>query len=181
MEKPHIGRVRAADLIFLQQISATAIVLGTFFLILGLSCKIVDWGYCGLDLFPVLGGDNRFSGDITAINLPMALMVLGAGIRLRSVYGWWVVTALLMLLLVFFGFFLAFHEQYWPMQETGPGIWEKANITSFQRADAFATCLVALLLVLLGFFYWISHQVRIAYFYPSDNVLSRSSNITSEQ
>ena len=149
---------------FLEIVSAMMTVFGLIFLFLGLSCKVLDWAYCNLELFPVFGGDFRFPQDITMLNLPMALIVVGIGIRLRSPYGWWVITIILMALLTFFGFLVSFHWGNWPLEEITLGTWERVSMSVFPQSDAFLTCLISLMLILAGFFYWISPAIRDTYF-----------------
>lgn len=157
--------IRIPDKRFLEMVSSMMTVFGLIFLVLGLSCKVFDWGYCGLELFPVFGRDFRFPIDITMLNLPMAMIVIGIGIRLRSPYGWWVITIILMSLLTFFGFLVSFHWGNWPLEEISEGVWQRVDVTEFSQSDAFLTCLLTLGLTVSGFFYWISPAVRNAYFH----------------
>ena len=56
--------------------------------LLGLSCKVVDWGYCQVHIMPLFGGIQDIRPDITNIILPMAMLLIGISVRLYSGFGW---------------------------------------------------------------------------------------------
>jgi len=152
------------DKTFLETVSAVLLGIGLVMLILGLSCKVLTWSYCSWQIVPIFGGDLRFSGDITAINLPLALLVIGLGIRLYSPYGWWIITILMMVLLTFFGFLGAFHFGNWPYTELSDGAWERVVFHLNPFADALITSVICELILVFGFFYWWSPKIRSFYF-----------------
>lgn len=106
----------------------------------------------------------RFPRDIASINLPLALLVIGLGIRLYSPYGWWVITILLMVLLTFFGFLVAFHFDNWPFVELKDGSWSRVAFSMNAYRDALVTSFICELILVCGFLYWWSPQIRSFYF-----------------
>lgn len=152
------------DQTFLETVSAVLLGVGLVMLVLGLSCKVFSWSYCSWQLVPVFGGDMRFPDDIASINLPLALLVIGLGIRLYSPYGWWIITILLMVLLTFFGFLVAFHFGNWPYTELNDGSWVRVALSLNPHGDALITSLLFELILICGFLFWWSPQVRSFYF-----------------
>lgn len=55
---------------------------------LGLSCKVVEWGYCQVHIMPLFGGIQEIRPDITNIILPMSMVIIGIAVRLYSAFGW---------------------------------------------------------------------------------------------
>lgn len=153
------------DLRFLETASALLLGVGLVMLVLGLSCKVYQWSYCSWQFVPVFGGDMRFSDDIASINLPLALLVIGLGIKLYSPYGWWVITILLMVLLMLFGFLVAFHFGNWPYMELNDGSWTRVGLSMNPYGDALITSLLCELILVCGFLFWWSPQVRAFYFH----------------
>lgn len=153
-----------SDQTFLETSSAILLGVGLVMLILGLSCKVFSWSYCSWQLVPVFGGDIRFPDDIASINLPLALLVIGLGIRLYSPYGWWIITILLMVLLTFFGFLVTFHFGNWPFTELDDGSWTRVALSMNPYGDALITALLLELILICGFLFWWSPQVRSFYF-----------------
>ena len=149
---------------FLGVASSALIGTGIVMLLLGLSCKLVVWGYCSLELVPLFGRDPRLPQEIPMINLPLAMMVLGLGIRLYSPYGWWIITILLMVLTTFFGFLLFFHWNTWPFVEVIPDVWERVPLLRHPDADAVVTTMLFTLLLLFAQFFWWSGELRHLYF-----------------
>lgn len=149
---------------FLETSSAILLGVGLVMLMLGLSCKVFSWSYCSWELVPVFGGDMRFPDDIASINLPLALLVIGLGIRLYSPYGWWIITILLMVLLTFFGFLAAFHFGNWPYTELNDGSWTRVALSLNPYGDALITVVLVELILLASFLFWWSPQVRSFYF-----------------
>jgi hypothetical protein len=62
--------------------------IGLPMLILGLSCKVFDWGYCHVTIMPLFGGLQEMRPDITNVILPMAMVIIGISVRLYSGFGW---------------------------------------------------------------------------------------------
>lgn len=164
MDQDQYSSLSSPDHKFLDTVSAILLGVGLVMLILGLSCKVFSWSYCSWQLVPVFGGDIRFPADISAVNLPLALLVIGLGIRLFSSYGWWIITILLMVLLTFFGFLTAFHFGNWPYIELSDGSWERVAFFMNPHGDALVTSFICESLLVCGFLYWWSPQIRAFYF-----------------
>lgn len=169
--------INQQDQNFLDIISAILLGAGLVMLLLGLSCKVISWSYCSWQLLPVFGRDIRFPEDITSINLPLAMLVIGLGIRLFSPYGWWIITILLMVLLTFFGFLVVFHLENWPFIETANGDWHRMSFLKIPHGDALLTSCLCELILLCSFFYWWTPQVR-AFYFEGDHL---SSTMQSKQ
>lgn len=112
----------SSDQRFLAATSTFMIAIGLGGLLLVLLCRVVGMGVCNLDWVPLFGGYDEFRADLAAINLPLALLIMGIGLRLYTPFGW--ITCQLLLLLLGTGFsLLAWHlngrlASYWQEVET---------------------------------------------------------------
>ncbi|MDP5169313.1 MAG: hypothetical protein NWR72_03650 [Bacteroidia bacterium] len=172
MEFHEVEEQGSSDSIFLKVASASLLGIGAVLLLLGFSCKVWGWGYCSMEILPILGSDPRFLPDITMINLPLAMLVIGLGIRLFSPYGWWVVTILLMVLLVLFAFLSIFHWERWPWEEMSDGSWVKVSLLAMPYADSLFTCLLISLILMVAILYWWDPHVRMLYWRKSAPIAS---------
>ncbi len=141
---------------------------GLVLLLFGLSCKLFSWGYCSTEILPLFGRDPRFVDDISLINIPLAMVVLGMGIRVYSPYGWWMVTTLIAVMICFFGFLVWFHVISWPFIEIVPGQWEHIPFLAHPDADAIATTSLTSLLLVASLLYWFSPDIRQRYVASGD-------------
>jgi uncharacterized membrane protein len=131
-------------------------------LILGLSCKVFDWGYCHVHLVPLFGGLQEIRPDITNVILPMAMVIIGISVRLYSGFGWLITLFTLIMLNALFvrmGWWLKTNlSDYLLMaaQEDGAGI-EYPYIESL----VMNACLA--ILTFVGIIYLILPPVRKLY------------------
>ena len=96
-----------SDRFFLSFTSAFLVSLGLIGLVLGLSCRIVEWGYCRIHLVPIFGNWESVRQeltDLTAINMPLAMLALGFSVRLFTAFGWAITFLVLTTLSAFFSF-----------------------------------------------------------------------------
>ena len=96
-----------SDQAFIQFAAMLLILIGMMALILGLSCKLVNWGYCELRLVPLFGSRNDFPVALSSVNLPLAMLAIGLSSRLMTPFGWSVCLLVLSIMSIFFGW-LAF-------------------------------------------------------------------------
>ncbi|MEO0472976.1 MAG: hypothetical protein AAF206_25385 [Bacteroidota bacterium] len=96
-----------SDRFFLSFSAACLVALGLTGLVLGLSCRIVEWGYCRINLVPLFGNWENVRqelSDLTAINMPLAMLALGFSLRLFTAFGWAITLLVLSTLTAFFSF-----------------------------------------------------------------------------
>lgn len=102
-----------SDIQFIEFSSSVLLGIGLVMLPIGLGCKIFEWGLCDLQLLPLFGGETRFRSDLSAINLPLAMLILGIASRMYTRFGWIICNMLLVLLTGFFGFMAYFLRSSW--------------------------------------------------------------------
>lgn len=100
-----------SDRVFIGWTSIILLVLGLTSLILVLSCRMFDFSsdLCSATWVPLFGGFQIFSNDLASVNLPLAMLILGIGLRLPTGFGWatcMVILALLTFLFTFMGIWL---------------------------------------------------------------------------
>ncbi|MEM6807429.1 MAG: hypothetical protein AAF696_38880 [Bacteroidota bacterium] len=100
-----------SDLLFIEFASSILLGIGIVLFPLGLSCKIIDWAYCDIHLVSLFGGEDKFKADLSAINLPLAMLILGISARLYTKFGWSICILLLGFLSSFFGFMAYYLNQ----------------------------------------------------------------------
>lgn len=93
-----------SDLLFIEFASSILLGIGIVLFPLGLSCKIFDWSYCDIQLVSLFGGEDKFRADLSAINLPLAMLILGISSRLFTKFGWSICVLLLGFMTSFFSF-----------------------------------------------------------------------------
>ena len=93
-----------SDSLFIEFASSVLLGIGLVMLPLGVSCKIIDWGFCDLQIVPLFAGQSQFRADLSSINLPLAMIILGFAARLYTRFGWTICVLLLGLLTTFFSF-----------------------------------------------------------------------------
>lgn len=77
-----------SDRAFIAFAGSVLVGVGLPLFILGLSCKVIEWGYCQVNVVPLFGGIHEIRPDLTNIILPMAMLIIGISMRLFSVFGW---------------------------------------------------------------------------------------------
>ena len=82
--------------LFIQRASMMAIVVGIMGLAGTFGCRFFGWGICEQNLVPIFGDFDGFREELARINLPLALVILGIGLRLYSRFGWLTCSALLL-------------------------------------------------------------------------------------
>lgn len=113
-----------SDHVFLRVASGTLAILGGISLLFILGCRLLGAEGCQLDWVPLFGGFDVFRRDLASINLPLAMLILGIGLRLYTPFGW--TTSALLLLLLCTGFcLLAWRlsqelDTYWAMAAAQP-------------------------------------------------------------
>ncbi|GAB4420726.1 MAG: hypothetical protein OHK0039_34660 [Bacteroidia bacterium] len=93
-----------SDQAFIRFVSTLLLLLGSASLVLVLLCKVFHWGLCEVRWVPLFGGYDIFSEDLAAINLPLAILIIGIGLRLPTGFGWSTCVVLLWILMSLFGF-----------------------------------------------------------------------------
>lgn len=90
-----------SDKAFIEVSSRVLLILGLSVLLLVLACKLLNLGICHLRWVPLFGGFDVFREDLAAVNLPLAMVIIGVGLRLYTGFGWstciillWVLTGL---------------------------------------------------------------------------------------
>ncbi len=109
-----------SDHVFLRVTSAGLIVLGLSALVITLVARLAGLGQGPLDLLPIFGGYDVFRRDLATINLPLALLILGIGLRLYTPFGWITSTVLLA------GMMLGFSLLAWRLGQEVPSYYELA-------------------------------------------------------
>ncbi|MDX2250405.1 MAG: hypothetical protein SF052_26725 [Bacteroidia bacterium] len=77
-----------SDHAFIEVVSTVLLAIGIFSLSFVLLCKAFLWNICDLKWVPLFGGFELGRADLLAINLPLALLILGIGLRLYTGFGW---------------------------------------------------------------------------------------------
>ncbi|RMG59807.1 MAG: hypothetical protein D6722_21745 [Bacteroidetes bacterium] len=93
-----------SDQAFIQAASRVLLLVGGIVLSLVLLCKVFGLGLCDLQWVPIFGGFDVFREDLAAVNLPLAMIIIGVGLRLHSGFGWSTCIILLWVLASLFGF-----------------------------------------------------------------------------
>lgn len=89
LSMPHTTpNIFASDRAFIEYAASWLSGIGLVFLLLGVSCQFASWGYCSVRLVPLFGGLGAFRPGFSTLALPMALLVVGLGLRVYSYYGW---------------------------------------------------------------------------------------------
>ncbi|MEZ4774681.1 MAG: hypothetical protein R3D00_15960 [Bacteroidia bacterium] len=77
-----------SDHAFIEVMSTALLLTGIVSLLFVLMCKVLHWNVCDLKWIPLFGGFELGRADLLAINLPLALLILGIGLRLYTGFGW---------------------------------------------------------------------------------------------
>jgi hypothetical protein len=95
----------SSDRQFIEFAGSVLIGLGLPLLLLGLSCKLFEWGYCEVRLVAFFSENHRFTAvrDALSVNLPLAMLLMGGSLKLYSRAGWIITVLILMMISVFFG------------------------------------------------------------------------------
>lgn len=87
---------------------ANILLFGGFFsLFVALFCRILHLEICRELLVPMFGGFDVIRHELALFNLPLAMIIIGIGLRLFSPFGWFTCLALGSVLALSFGY-LAF-------------------------------------------------------------------------
>lgn len=151
-----------SDYHFLQFSSTILVVVGLVFLLLGLSCKIVYWGYCDWKLVSIFAYDTALWTDFVSINLPLAILIIGVSLKLFSRFGWVFSVFMLSLLFCFFSFLssmmiLGLKRQWLALSNSGASI----QVASFWESLILDTSFS--LLCMAGVIFLFSKSVRRQY------------------
>ncbi len=87
---------------FLQGISLVLIGIGGIGLLLGISCWLIDWGYCGSVWVPMVASGGQELSRLLQVNFPLAMLLLGLSLRQFTTLGWIMSVMLTTALFVFF-------------------------------------------------------------------------------
>ena len=93
-----------SDQLFIGWASLTLLVIGMLGLASMLFCKLTTFGWCDSTWIPLFGGFQIFQNELATVNLPLAMIILGIGLRLPTGFGWTTCVLLLTLLCTLFGF-----------------------------------------------------------------------------
>jgi len=143
----------SSDQQFLAATSTFAIIVGLLGLTLVLGCKVLGLAICDLDWVPLFGGFDVFRTDLAAINLPLALLIMGVGLRLYTPFGW--ITCQILLLLLGTGFTLlawqlnAELSTYWQQVAEQPLLAERHPVVESIVVNTCFALLSALLFIYL--------------------------------
>jgi len=88
----------SSDAAFTKGLGTTLACIGGLFLLLGLSCSLIPWAYCGVEVVPILTGLEGIDVSFTDVTLPLFLLMIGISLRLYTRLGW-VITLLLQVML----------------------------------------------------------------------------------
>ena len=116
----------SSDQIFIRVASGILIGLGLGSLLVILVLRLVGAEALEIDWVTIFGGFEIFRRDLAAINLPLAMLILGIGLRLHTPFGWFTCLILLFGLLAGFSL-LAWRlsrelESYWTMVAQDPNL-----------------------------------------------------------
>lgn len=155
-----------SDQAFIEVASIVLLVVGLISLTFVLLCKFFGWGVCDLKWVPLFGGFNLGRADLLAINLPLALLILGIGIRLYTGFGW--TTSLLLLLILS----ISFGSIAWKLISSYGEYTERINANEILPQDypiveSIAVNLVFGTVCLLGIVFLSLPSVRKIYWRPT--------------
>lgn len=117
---PQESDMFASDQRFVAVASSFLLILGGGLLALVLLCRLVGWDLYANDWIPLFGGFDVFREDLAAINLPLAMVILGIGLRLYTPFGWLTCVGLLTLLTV------GFSALTWRLRQELDTYWQQA-------------------------------------------------------
>lgn len=149
----------SSDPHFVMAVSGFLLVSGGGMLIFVLLCRLIGLDVCSLDWIPLFGGFDVFREDLAAINLPLAMLILGIGLRLFTPFGWITCTVLLGILTTGFCI-LAYRlsqelDAYWQSAIEQPSL-----VQDHPLVESIITNLGLALLSLLLTIYLLSPNVR---------------------
>jgi len=153
----------SSDQRFVAAASGFLLILGGSMLAIVLICRIFDWEIYANQWIPLFGGFDVFREDLAAINLPLAMVILGIGLRLHTLFGWLTCVGLLTLLTAGFTA-LAVRlrqelEAYWQQATTQPNLASEHPVLESITVNIGLAILCLLLLV-----YLLIPRVRRMYF-----------------
>jgi hypothetical protein len=153
----------SSDQRFVAAASGFLLIVGGGMLAVVLICRIFDWEIYASNWIPLFGGFDVFREDLAAINLPLAMVILGIGLRLNTLFGWLTCVGLLSLLTVGFTA-LAIRlrqelEAYWQQATAQPALVGDHPVIESVVVNFSLAFLCALLLL-----YLLIPRVRQMYF-----------------
>jgi hypothetical protein len=153
----------SSDQRFVAAASGFLLVIGGGMLGVVLICRIFDWPIYANHWIPLFGGFDVFREDLAAINLPLAMVIIGIGLRLHTLFGWLTCVGLLTLLTAGFTA-LAVRlrqelEAYWQQTTTQPHLASEHPVLESIAVNIGLAILCFLLLL-----YLIMPRVRGMYF-----------------
>jgi len=149
----------SSDLVFLRVVSGTLIAVGAGGLLVVFGGQLLGLDWTTWDWVPMFGGYDIYRRELAAINLPLAMLILGIGLRLYTPFGWATCMVLLVLLLAGFGLlsWRLSHELggYWQMVAETPEVARQ-----YPLVESIAVNLSLAVLVLAFIIYLLLPQVR---------------------
>jgi hypothetical protein len=110
----------SSDQRFVAATSGFLLLVGGVMLGLVLLWRLFGWELYANDWVPLFGGFDLFREDLAAINLPLAMIILGVGLRLYTPFGWLTCVMLLSLLCV------GFSALAWRLRQELEAYWQQA-------------------------------------------------------
>ena len=155
----HKGDIFSSNELFIHRASFTAIIVGALGLLGTLACKFAGWGICDQNLVPIFGGFDVFREELARIYLPLALLILGIGLRLYSRFGGLTCSALLLFMGIGFSYFAFLLWRQYPM------LLEMSSMRNHPVAESILVDFCLALLSWGGFLFMMIPSVRRLYFY----------------
>ncbi|MEM7656396.1 MAG: hypothetical protein AAF399_09730 [Bacteroidota bacterium] len=111
-----------SDQLFIGWASFLLLLCGLLGMTVMLLCRLTNLGICESTWIPLFGGFQVFRTELATVNLPLALIILGIGLRLPTGFGWTTCVLLLSVLGGLFGFL-----SYW--------LWRQYAVFQSQVAE----------------------------------------------
>jgi hypothetical protein len=151
-----------SDQAFVGVVSTILLVTGVFSLAMILFCKVFAWGFCDMKWIPLFGGFDLGRSDLLAINLPLAMLILGIGLRLYTVFGW--ATCLILLWILAGSFSAIAWKLYQNLDELALRIAQnEINPENYPITESIIVNISFGILCVLGIFYLLTPSVRKLY------------------
>jgi hypothetical protein len=151
-----------SDLLFIRFASSVLIFMGLVLGILGISCKLINWGYCEWQWVPLFGSLQDFPRDLLNINMPLAMLALGFSSRLFSVFGWSVCVLVLGVLASFFSW-LAYSLVTFPERFMVSAFPQSSSVPPNPHLESIIVNLGLVFICALGLVYLFLPPVRKLY------------------
>ncbi|MCB0847116.1 MAG: hypothetical protein KDE26_27885 [Bacteroidetes bacterium] len=154
-----------SDQAFVGVVSTILLAIGLFSLTLVLLCKAFQWGFCDLEWVPLFGGFELGRADLLAINLPLAMLILGIGLRLNTAFGW--ATCLILLWILTGSFGAIAWKLYQNLDEFHLRVVENEILPqNYPIVESITVNIGFAILCVLGIIYLLTPSVRKLYWKP---------------